>query len=354
MKRYIFFIGTLGSGGAERVVSILSGKMAEKGLNTEVLTYYDYPVFYEMHPAVKVTAVEKESGKTSKISNFFWIRNYFKKNAKVVISFLAPFNVMAIAAKLGKGIPMIVADRNDPTKVPTNAVVRKLRDFLYMFADGVVLQTEKNKAYFNRVVQKKSTIIYNPIDLKDYAGIALNSKKERMIVSAGRLMKQKNQKLMINAFASVLKSYPDYKLVIYGEGPCKKELEEQIKQLDISENVLLPGSTTELHDKIKSADIFVLSSDYEGMPNALIEAMCLGIPVISTKVSGATDLIQHRENGLLVEIDDEDELRHAMLELLENKDKARRMAEKATELNEALEVSKIMEQWIHFIQLKCQ
>ena len=353
MKRYMFFVGTLGNGGAERVISILSSRMAEQGMDVEVLTYYERPLFYKVSPKVKITAVEKCTGKSNKLANLLWIRKYFKQNAKVIISFLAPFNMMAIAAKLGTGIPMIVADRNDPTKVPTNKVVRKLRDFLYMFAEGVVLQTEKNKAYFNNIVQKKAAVIYNPVDMKEYAGIALQTEKEKTIVSAGRLMKQKNQKMMLNAFADVVKLYPEYKLIIYGEGPCREELEQQIQRLKVSENVLLPGNTTELYDKIKNAEIFVLSSDYEGMPNALIEAMCLGLPVISTKVSGATDLIRHGENGLLVELDDRTGFKEAMIELLEDKEKTNKIAQNATELNGKLEVSKIMDQWIQLIQAVC-
>lgn len=352
-KRYVFFVGTLGNGGAERVISILSSKMAEQGMDVEVLTYYDRPVFYKVNPKVKITAVEKCTGKSSKIANLLWIRKYFKENARIVISFLAPFNIMALAAKLGTGIPMIAADRNDPTKVPANTVVRKLRDCLYMSADGIVLQTEKNKAYFNRVVQRKSVVIYNPVDMKEYAGIALHTEKEKTIVSAGRLMKQKNQKMLLDAFADVLKTYPEHKLIIYGEGPYREELEKHIQELNISENVMLPGSTTELYDKIKNAEIFVLSSDYEGMPNALIEAMCMGLPVISTKVSGATDLIRHEENGLLVELDDKAGFKEAIVEVLNNREKAGKLAKNATELNEKLEVSKIMNQWIQLIQSIC-
>lgn len=349
-KRYLFFVGTLGNGGAERVISILSSQMAERGMDVEVLTYYDRPVFYKVNPKVKITAVEKCTGKSSKIANLLWIRKYFKENAKIVISFLAPFNIMALVAKLGTGVPMIVADRNDPTKVPTNTVVRKLRDYLYMFADGIVLQTEKNKAYFNRIVRKKAVVIYNPVDIKEYTGAALKTPKAKTVVSAGRLMKQKNQKMMIDAFSAVLKKYPDYQLIIYGEGPYREELELHVQQLGISEKVILPGSTTQLYNKIKSAEIFLLSSDYEGMPNALIEAMCMGIPVISTKVSGATDLIFHGENGLLVEVGDISGFTAAIETMIADGDKRYEMAVEAVKLSEKLLPERILEQWQEIIR----
>lgn len=349
MKRHIFFIGTLCNGGAERVVSILAGHIAEQGLDVEILTYYDRPVSYALDPRVKHTIVENVTGTGNKLKNLVAIRKYFKENAKVVISFLAPFNIMAIAANLGNGVPMIVADRNDPTKVPSNTVIRKLRDFLYRFATGVVVQTQKNKAYFSKAVQKKSKVIYNPIDLKNNAGIALKSEKEKKLVTAGRLMPQKNQKMMIRAFANVLKKHSDYQLVIYGEGPSREELETLCKELDVTGNVLLPGNVSDIHEKIKNAEVFVLSSDYEGMPNALIEAMCLGLPCISTKVSGATDLIQDHENGLLTDLGNQEQMERAMLELIEERQLAAKLGENASKLNETLEVSKIMQEWIAFI-----
>ncbi len=349
MKRYIFFIGTLSGGGAERVVATLASCMAEREMAIEVLTYYDKPISYEISSKVQITVVEKLTGKTGKLQNLFEIRKYFKKHAKVVISFLAPFNMMAIAANIRNGIPMIVADRNDPTKVPSNTILRKVRDFLYMFSDGIVVQTRKNQTYFNNVVQKKSTVIYNPINLGDYAGAALKCPKEKRFVTAGRLMPQKNQKMMIRAFSKVLERYPDYKLVIYGEGPSREELENLVKELGIEANVSLPGNTTKLHEQMKNAEVFLLSSDYEGMANALIEAMCMGLACISTKVSGATDLITDHENGILTEVDHQAEFEKAMLELVENPELVEKFAKASVELNEQLELSRIMNQWITFI-----
>lgn len=350
MKKHLFFIGTLTNGGAERVVSILSGKMAEQGMNVEILTYYDMPVFYQVHPDVKITCVEKETGTKSKGKNFLWVRKYFKEHADVLISFLAPFNIFALVCNLGTGTPIIVADRNDPTKIPSNTLVRKVRDFLYRFADGIVVQTKKNQSYFCKQVQKKSVVIYNPINLGDKAGSALQTAKAKKIVSVGRLMAQKNQKMLFATFKNVSEKYPDYQLVIYGEGPMREELEAYAKELGIEKNISLPGSVSDVHDRIKDAEVFVLSSDYEGMPNALIEAMCLGLPVISTKVSGATDLIKNHENGLLTELDNQKELEAAMMELIENPILEEKLAKNATQLNDSLELSKIMNQWIHFIK----
>ena len=349
MKRHIFFIGTLRNGGAERVVSMLASRMAEQGIDTEVLMYYDKPVFYEVSPKVKLTVVEKESGTKSKVKNLFWLRKYFKQNAKAVISFLAPFNIMAIAANLCNGTPIIAADRNDPTRVPSKLLIRKVRDFLYRFADGIVVQTLKNKAYFSKAVQKKSIVIYNPVDLKDDTGAALKETKEKKIVTAGRLMPQKNHKMMIRAFAEVMKNHPEYELVIYGDGPSDTELNNLVKELGISSNVSFPGNVKDLHDRIKSAELFVLSSDYEGMPNALIEAMCLGLPVVSTKVSGATDLVKHGENGLLVDCGNCKQLEEAIDSLLSDPEKMNKFAKESVKLSNELKVDVIVREWMDYI-----
>lgn len=350
MKRYMFFIGTLGNGGAERVISILSDYMAEQGMDVEILTYYDRPLFYQINPKVKVTAVEKCTGKKNKLLNILWIRRYFRKHARIVLSFLAPFNIISVAAKIGSRVPVVVADRNDPAKVPTSWGIRKLRDFIYIFADEVVVQTEKNKSYFNRIVQKKTVVIYNPVDMKEYTGSALGSLKDSLIISAGRLIEQKNQKMLLEAFANILSEYPKYKLCVFGEGSYRGALETKICELGIEKNVFLPGSTTELYEKMKEAELFVLCSNYEGMPNALIEAMCLGLPVISTKVSGATDLIRNGENGMLVEIGDVQGLTDAMKKMLSDKERRKNMAEEAAKISESLLPEHIFAQWQEVIR----
>lgn len=345
-KKYLFFIGTLCNGGAERVVSILAGKMAEMGLDVEILTYYERERSYEIHPNIKVSSVEKLSKTTNKIKNLFWLRKYFRENAKVVISFLAPFNMLAITAGIGSSIPVIVADRNDPNKIPGNQIIRKLRDLLYLFADQIVVQTQKNKTYFPQAVQKKCTVIYNPIDLGVYHAIALKTSAKKKIVTAGRLMPQKNQTMLIRAFAETAAQNSEYELVIYGEGPCRQELEHLIMELGLETKVSLPGNVSDLHERIKDAELFVLSSDYEGMPNALIEAMCMGLPCISTKVSGATDLIQNGKNGILTEIGAERELAEAMYTLLQNPAARQQIAEEAVKLGNELFTDRIVKQWL--------
>jgi glycosyltransferase involved in cell wall biosynthesis len=194
-------------------------------------------------------------------------------------------------------------------------------------------------------LQKKCKIIYNPVDLQDQKGLALRTQKQHRIVSAARLMQQKNQLMLINAFAQLKKEFSDHTLTIYGEGPFRGELEQRIRELGLEESVFLPGKVQNVFDCISDAELFVLSSDFEGMPNALIEAMCLGLPVISTKVSGATDLIEHGQNGLLAEVGNTEQFYQCMKQMLSDASLRESCTKNALEINERLNVDRIIGQW---------
>lgn len=349
-KRICFFNGTLNEGGAERVISILSKGLASMNYDVEILLYYEFDPFYEIAENINIVFVEKSTRSKNYITNLVWMRNYFKENADIVISFLAPFNILALIAHLGLKNKIIVADRNDPRCIPNKYIIRKLRNFLYQFSDGVVLQTQKNKSYFSKSIQDRSIVIYNPIDLKEKRGQALRTETNKRIVSVGRLMPQKNHELLMDAFAEVVKVYPEYELTIYGEGPERYELEKKIVSLKLSDKVFLPGSMKDIFDEISDAELFVLSSDYEGMPNALIEAMCLGLPCISTKVSGAIDLISDDLNGELVDIGDNQGLATCIIDLLGNVRKKEQYSNNAEKLNDKLTNSIIIEEWGKYIE----
>lgn len=348
MKVY-FFTGALLEGGAERVISLLSREFVNKEIDVEIVIYKNCPIFYEIDNRIKVCKIESETKSNNMLKNIIWLRKKFQNDADLVISFLAPFNMLAIFSTLFSSIPIIVADRNDPKKIPSNFFVRKIRDIIYCFANGVVLQTKTNQEYFSEFIKKKSCVIYNPIDLKKLQGAALSANKEKEIVSVGRLMPQKNHIMLIRAFANIHQQYPNYKLTIYGDGPERSKLIELAKDLNLSDYISFPGNVKDVHERILSSEVFVLSSDYEGMPNALIEAMCLGLPVISTKVSGATDLIHDYQNGIVIDVNDSNGLVQALIKFLENETLRNKCAQNAVKLASSLKLDIISDEWIKFI-----
>ncbi len=350
-KRIVFFIATLEKGGAERVVSILSRKMAEEGHYVEILLYMDRKPFYDIDKRVKITSVQHETKSNNIIKNMLFMRKYFKKNADVVISMLASFNILSIIALACSGVPLIVADRSDPRQAPAKPIRRKLRNFLYRYADKVVVQTENNRAYFSKYVQKKCDVIFNLVDLGEKVpGYALNAKKENTIVMTGRLIPAKNYELAVSAFNQIKDEFPDYQLVVYGEGSQRQVLEQMIDDLGLSDRVKLPGSVKDIFDKISTAKLYVLSSDREGMSNALLEAMCVGLPVISTKVSGAPDVIVHEENGLLVDLGNCEQLALAMKRMLSDETFSLKCAKNATRIADKVTSDTIYEQWMETCQ----
>lgn len=347
-KHIVLFCGTLNLGGAERVISMLA-KALLKDYQAEVLLYYNQPIFYSMPENLKITSVEKETGTKNILKNILWMRKFFKQKTDIIISFLAPFNMLALMAHFGLKSKIIVADRNDPRYVPTNPFLRKLRNILYRFADGIVLQTKHNREYFSAKIKSKSAVIYNPIDLGKKRAQALNTPKKDKIVCVGRLMPQKNQKLLLKAFSLIYKKFPKYNIIFYGDGPERSNLEQEAELLGISKNVHFVGSVKNIFDEICDAKLFVLTSNYEGMPNALIEAMCLGLPVISTEVSGVKELIKQGKSGFLVPQNAAEELAEAMQKILSDETLQKKMGEQGVKLNDILQVSDITKQWVDFI-----
>ncbi len=352
-KRYMFFDGNMGSGGAERVITLLANRMIENGESIEVLTYRRARLFFPLDKRVKVHSVCEECSSSSLPARVKWMRRHIKENADCFISFLAPYNMLALVATRGLKVEVIVADRNDPRFVPEKKPVRFMRDFLYRFADKVVCQTDSNKAYFEKSIGQKCSVISNPVNLPEqWRGAALKAETKKVVVSVGRLKPQKNQRMLLEAFALFHKQFPDYSLVVYGEGDMRDELVRLAANLGVKDSVSFPGNETDIFSKLSEAAMFVLSSNYEGMPNALLEAMCVSLPVVSTKVSGAVDLIIDGENGLLVDCGNSNQLADAMIKMMSDETLRKRCAEKAGELNEKLSIESVSSEWESLLNIE--
>ena len=309
-------------------------------------------MFYKFDRHIEIIDIPKECGHNSLIKCISFFRDYLKRNKpSILLSFSAPFNMVSIVSSIGLNIRTIVCERNDPRFIPFNALQRFFRNCLYLFADGILTQTEHNKEYFSKVLQKKTTVIYNPIFINQaLIGSKRYEDNNHIIISVARLKEQKNQKMLISAFSKFSKSHPDYKLLIWGEGDERGELENQINELSLEQKVLLPGVSENIFQELSKGEIFVLSSNFEGMPNTLIEAMCLGLPCISTKVSGATDLIKDGVNGLLIEINAENQLIMAMEKLTGDDSLRKEIGENASKIYDELNVEVISNKWIKYIE----
>lgn len=340
--KVMFFVGEFSDGGAERVISIIANNIVNS-YDVEILSYFKKDSFYKTDDRVVLNSIEANTNSTNKIKNLKWLRKHIK-DVDIIISFLAPFNILSLLANIGINKPIIVSDRNDPRFVPNNTFIRFLRDRLYGNADAIVVQTENNKEYFKKY-SNKTYVIPNPLNMDNFIGIALNETKQKKIVNVGRLKPQKNQELLIDAFNEIHKKYPEYTLHIYGIGPYENELKDLVKLLNLSDSVIFEGQRDDIFNDIKDSELFVLSSNYEGMPNALIEAMALGLPCISTDVSGARDMIENDINGIVVPINDKDRLVNSMFKVIENKEYASSLANNACKISESLKQDVILDKW---------
>lgn len=338
------------SGGAERVVSILANQMVELNYSISLVITFQSTIDYYLDDRIEVITfnISKNMGQIKRnIEEVKKLRDLFKeRRPDLVISFIR--NVNTILAAKTVNIPVIVSERNNPIFDPNSKVWRIARHISYPFADGIVFQTTGAKNYFNKFIQKKSIIINNP--LSDNIEIKHNKYSSKKIISVGRLTSQKDQEMLIKAFNIFKKNNKGYKLIIYGEGPLRENLQKQIDNLNLSNDIEMPGSTKNIYKKMEEADLFILSSKYEGYPNALIEAMATGLPVISTRCKfGPEDIIINNINGILVDVGDYIDLSEQMERIIKNDNFKYSLGKNAIKIREKLNVNKIVNEWIDFI-----
>lgn len=312
----LFYISTIRGGGAAKVMVNLANTFSRWGNAVTLVTNFPDSHEYNVDSRVKRINLEKEEAKTNVIKKNMLRCMGLRKILKAVkpdvqIAFMRENNFRAIAAGLFLKTRTIVSVRNDPKQEYSSFLSKILAKILYGIADGCVFQTEDAKAWFPQNVQKKSCIILNPVDEKFYK--VQRSNAPAGIVTIGRLSKQKNHKLLLDAYFLACKDITD-DLFIYGEGDKLEELKKYVQELGIKERVHFQGFTKEPEKVYANAKLFVLSSDYEGLPNVLMEAMSCGVPCISTDCpcGGPKMLIENGSNGLLVPVKGIIELKNAV------------------------------------------
>ncbi len=357
MSKLIVCMGTLLAGGAERVLCSLSTAFADAYDEVEYVMWLPSGVFYDLDPRVKVTSIVEESGSKKRLLQAWWFRRKIKRERPtMILSFMVMCNFIVTLSVLGLKCRVVVSERNDPRFFKRG---KRLRNFIYWLyarknVKGVVMQTIPNKELLPPYLHHKAAVIYNPVNIpEDTIGKGLRSQKKDLVVSVGRLERQKCQDILIRSFAKFHEKNPTYHLVIYGDGSKRTQLQSLVQELGMEEHISLPGRIKNVPDAIKEAKMFVLTSLYEGMSNALLEAMAIGIPCISTKVSGSTDLIDDHKNGLLVDVGDGDGIANAMDYIANHPEEANKFAVMANKVIDNLNLSKISQTWIDYLKA-CQ
>lgn len=353
-KKKIVFTGFLfGFGGAEKSMLMVANGLARLGNEVTIISLEGNNIVYDLEERVNIFFLPTFKG--NKIKKIF---NRFKKLKRilkqlqpdVVISFwLQPAIIAEIISRFN-GYKTVYSERGDPSSKEYKGIYYFVRKCLFNCIDGFVFQTEGAKNYFSKSIQNKSVVINNPvfINYKDYPRPETRNKE---IVNVGRLHEQKNQALLIRSFSQISDFFPEYILKIYGEGDLKPSLENLIEELNLKEKVLLEGTINKLFKDISASSLFVLTSDYEGMPNALMEAMALGIPSISTdcKPGGARELINHNVNGFIIKTGAENQLAQSMKYLLDHPIEAEKLGKEAQKICDIYDPDKILLLWENYI-----
>ena len=360
MSKILFHHNCLEQGGAERVISNLANRLSQGEDDIIVATEWQGENEFELKPEVRrihvgLSEADESKGRFAKI----WIRlinlRRLIKSEKpdVVIGFTRKPLFRVLMACMGINVPVIIAVRADPWYVYNSRGTRLGIKLLFPRADGAVFQTDMQRSYFPEYIQKKSVIILNPVNDK-YFKDSEKHPKEKLVISTGRLVDFKNQAMLLKAFIRIHNDFPDYSLELFGEDSMdgtKEILEKIIADNNAESYIRLMGGSNHLEDEIPRAEIFAFSSNSEGMPNSLLEAMCMGMPVVATDCpsGGPATIIEDGVNGLLTPVGNEEEFAKAMARLLRDKELATTLGLNAKKLRDITNGDAIVNYWRSFI-----
>lgn len=333
--KILFFVSSLHAGGAERVATTLASAWARRGDQVILVPAYTGrgSCFYPLHKDVKLIWLADRMSRLGRrvfapLAKWFAIRRMIRETRPdVIVSFLTNVNVSVLLATRGMQVPVIVCERTNPAfSASAGKALRALRRLTYPWASGVCLQTQDSVPTFQQMVPGLSRllVIPNPLPPELLAAppvVPLSRTGQRFrLIAMGRLVSIKRFDWLIQAFQQLADRFPDWDLSIWGEGPLRTELTQQIALAGLTERVFLPGRTEQPWVELGQADAFVLTSRVEGFPNVLLEAMALGVPCVTVDCpSGPRELSNDGQEALLVPVNDKPALQQALAQLMQDK-----------------------------------
>lgn len=358
-KKYLFLITGMVMGGAERVMATIANDFVKRGNEVLIVSLKDSNSAYRLDPRVKIVGAKGSIQSKYKlirilklifsgIKGFFYYLYYLKSfKPEVVLSFLTYSNLLAVITHLlfVRNVPVVISERSDPLK--RGNIIKKICEFIYPKADCLVCQSKRVGNYFRKLDGKTNIkVIPNPVNLECVAQ-TVPEKRRKAIIAVGRLSTQKNYDLLIEGFQEIKSDYSDYIVEIYGQGPEYDNLNQKIKGLHLENNIFLMGIKSNVMQSVNDAKLYVMTSDYEGFPNALVEAMASGLPVISTDFPTgiAKELIKDGVNGYVIPRNDKTELAKAMVKILSNSELQESMSRENRKIVKHLDIDKIMDKW---------
>lgn len=351
IAKAMFVISGLGAGGAERVISQIAAHWQARGVAVEIASF-DSPSNSEFHhfgpEIIRHRMGRGANGKVrsrlSKLDNLRDLRRLLiESRPDVAVSFLTKNNLLALIAAMGLSIPVICCERNNPERQLKHPAWNRMLAIAYRRARLIICQTAAVKRCFSQSLEDRFRVIPNPVTAWPHTRQSADPPR---IVAVGRLTEQKGFDVLLDAFAAIGQAAAGWRLEIFGEGPQREALEAQIARLGIAGQVRLMGNSSAPGGWVENADLFVLSSRYEGFPNVLGEAMAAGLPVISTHCDfGPAEMIEHGESGLLVAPEDPVALAKALRQCIEDRALRERLGKQAQRAIAGFSPVQVLPQW---------
>ena len=353
-----FLINDLSSGGAEHATCSLANYFADSGIDTTIVTVNNCTPFYKVNDNVKLKSlisddIEKKAGikrALSSLKKAFSMRKQIKDfDFDIVIGMSNVMTYYLVFSTVFTKTKCIGTERSNPYRHMNTPIHTLLRKTSAKLADGYIFQTEEQKSFFPEPFKNDSVIIPNAVFNEFAYDTVPVSKRTKIITTMGRLHIDKAHDILIRAFNKIHPSFPDYKLLIFGEGEEEDNLTNLIKELNAGEFIELKKSRDDAIKTVAESSAFVLTSRYEGMSNALLEAMFCGVPCVAVDNSqGTRDMIENYKNGIIVNIDDIEGIAKAISDILENPDFSEKLSENAFDSTRKYSMESIGSLWIDY------
>lgn len=360
-------------GGVEKVFIDKANYLAEKcGYNVYIITYEQgkHPIIFPLSPKVKHIDLnilfykEYECNIVKRLIIHYYMENKFiteikrliqSVHADVMIGASCEYSTMKALSKVKGKVVTIIENHSARMSIekpisqnPLKNIIFQLKNKkIYRYINNVnafiTLSQEEAKSW--STVVTSTSVIPNMLS-PEYEGITHQKKETKTVISVGRLVEQKGYDLLLRAWEKVHSTHPDWKLEIYGEGKEKTKLLQLRDKLGLCENVSFLQPTTQIIEKYKSADIYVMSSRFEGFGLVLIEAMACELPCISFNCpNGPSEIIVNNETGYLVENNNINELSDKIIDLIEYPEIRQRMGKKGQKNIQKYQQESIMKKW---------
>jgi len=351
--KLLFLNTNIGYGGASKMMVSVANYLAEKN-DVTFLTFRSDAVLQPLSDNVKHVhnPLYQNKNKVLELAGqILALRKYINQEQfDLAIAFLHPSHYMLTLAAKGTDTKVLLSERGDPSRSYKNPFL-KIIFLMLQSADGYVFQTKQASEYYSDKARKKSCVIPNPISNKKIPNPYIGERKKNIVNVARLDLKQKRQDVLIDAFAKMDDRFNEYFLCFYGDGPDEKKIKQYAEDSGVGHRIKFMGVSENVLEDILDYSLFAFSSDFEGIPNALLEAMAIGLPCVSTDCSpgGARLLIQDNENGFIVPCNDPQALSKAMERILGNRELAEKLGKNAVLVKETFAKERIFSMWEDFI-----